>query len=135
MIQRLAATTLFVSDQNEAHDFYVNKLGFEVRMDQTMGDFRWLTVGPKGQPDLQIILMKLAAHGHMDAESAAALRNLIQKGVTAAGVFETSDIQKTYQELTARGVEFVSAPEKKFYGMEAVFKDSTGNWFSLMERR
>jgi catechol 2,3-dioxygenase-like lactoylglutathione lyase family enzyme len=135
MIQRLTATTLFVADQNEAQDFYVNKLGFEVRMDQTMGDFRWLTVSPKGQPDLQIILIKLAAHGRMDADSAAALRGLIQKGVTAAGVFETRDIQKTYEELMARGVEFVSAPEKKFYGMEAVFKDSTGNSFSLMERK
>jgi uncharacterized glyoxalase superfamily protein PhnB len=104
-------------------------------MDQTMGDFRWLTVSPKGQPDFQIILMKLAPHGHMDAESAAALRGLIQKGVSAAGIFETGDIQKTYQELSARGVEFVSPPEKKFYGTEAVFKDPTGNWFSLAERK
>jgi catechol 2,3-dioxygenase-like lactoylglutathione lyase family enzyme len=134
MIQRLTATTLFVSDQDEAQDFYVNKLGFEVRMDQTMGNFRWLTVSPKGQPDLQIILMKLAAYGHMDAESAAALRGLIQKGVSAAGVFETADIQKTYAELTARGVEFVSPPQRKFYGTEAVFKDPTGNRFSLTER-
>ena len=134
MIQRLTATTLFVADQDEAKDFYVNKLGFEVRMDQTMGDFRWLTVSPKGQPDMQIILMKLAPHGHMDAESAATLRGLIRKGVSAAGVFETGDIGKTYAELTARGVEFVSPPEKKFYGTEAVFKDPTGNWFSLTER-
>jgi len=83
MIQRLTATTLFVADQDEAKDFYVNKLGFEVRMDQTMGDFRWLTVSPKGQPDFQIILMKIAPYGHMDAESALTLRNLIQKGVGA----------------------------------------------------
>ncbi len=135
MIQRFTATTLFVADQDEARDFYVNKLGFEVRMDQSMGDFRWLTVSPKGQPDFQIILMKLAAHGHMDAESAATLRNLIRKGVSAAGIFETGDIQKTYEELSARGVEFVSPPEKKFYGTEAVFKDPTGNWFSLSERK
>jgi catechol 2,3-dioxygenase-like lactoylglutathione lyase family enzyme len=134
MIQRLTATTLFVADQDEARDFYVNKLGFEVRMDQSMGDFRWLTVSPKGQPDFQIILMKLAPHGHMDADSAAALRNLIQKGISAAGIFETGDIQKTYEELSARGVEFLSPPEKKFYGTEAVFKDPTGNWFSLSER-
>jgi len=135
MIQRLTATTLFVADQDEAKDFYVNKLGFEVRMDQSMGDFRWLTVSPKGQPDFQIILMKLAGHGHMDAESAATLRTLIQRGVSAAGIFETADIQKTYEELSARGVEFVSPPEKKFYGTEAVFKDTTGNWFSLNERK
>jgi catechol 2,3-dioxygenase-like lactoylglutathione lyase family enzyme len=135
MIQRLTATTLFVADQDEARDFYVNKLGFEVRMDQSMDNFRWLTVSPKGQPDFQIILMKLAPHGHMDAESAATLRTLIQKGVSAAGIFETGDIQKTYEELSARGVEFVSPPQKKFYGTEAVFKDPTGNWFSLSERK
>ena len=55
MIQRLTHTTLFVADQDEAKDFYVNKLGFDVRMDNTMGPFRWLTVGPKGQPNFQIV--------------------------------------------------------------------------------
>jgi catechol 2,3-dioxygenase-like lactoylglutathione lyase family enzyme len=135
MIQRLSATTLFVADQDAAQDFYVNKLGFEVRMDQTMGNFRWLTVSSKAQPDFQIILMKLAPEGRMDAESAATLRNLIQKGISAAGVFETGDIQRTYEELAARGVEFVSPPTQKFYGTEAVFKDPTGNWFSLIERK
>lgn len=135
MIQRFTAATLFVADQDEARDFYVDKLGFEVRMDQSMGTFRWLTVGPKAQPDFQIILMKLAGQGHMSAENAAALRELIQKGISAAGIFETADIQKTYEELKARGVEFVSPPEKKFYGWEAVFKDPTGNWFSLGERK
>jgi catechol 2,3-dioxygenase-like lactoylglutathione lyase family enzyme len=134
MIQRLTASTLFVADQDEARDFYVNKLGFEVRMDNTAGSFRWLTVSPKGQPDFQIILMKLAPYGQMDTESAASLRNLIQKGISAAGVFETADVQKTYEELTARGVEFASPPQKKFYGTEAVFKDPTGNRFSLTQR-
>lgn len=135
MIQRLSATTLFVNDQDEAQDFYCNKLGFEVRTDQRMGDFRWLTVSPKGQPDVQIILMKLAPSGQMDAESAAALRDLIRKGVTAAGVFETGDLQKTYEEMAGKGVEFTSPPQKQFYGLEAVFKDPTGNWFSLIERK
>jgi len=135
MIQRFTAATLFVADQDEAKDFYVNKLGFEVRMDQTMGSFRWLTVGPKAQPDFQIILMKLAGEGRMSAENAAALREMIRTGISAAGIFETADIQKTYEELKARGVEFVSPPEKKFYGWEAVFKDSTGNVFSLGERK
>ena len=135
MIQRFTAATLFVADQDEAKDFYVNKLGFEVRMDQTMGSFRWLTVSPKTQPDFQIILMKLAGQGRMSADNAAALRALIQQGISAAGIFETADIQKTYEELKAHGVEFISPPEKKFYGWEAVFKDPTGNLFSLGERR
>jgi catechol 2,3-dioxygenase-like lactoylglutathione lyase family enzyme len=135
MIQKLTHVTFYVEDQDAARDFYVNKLGFEIRDDQKMGEFRWLTVGPKGQPDLRIVLMKLAPFGHLDAESVETLRRLLNKGALGAGVFETADIQKTYEELTARGVEFVSPPEKKFYGTEAIFKDNSGNWFSLGEKK
>ena len=135
MIQKLTHVTFYVEDQEAARDFYVNKLGFEVRDDQKMGEFRWLAVGPKGQPDLRIVLMKLAPFGHLDAESVETLRRLLNKGALGAGVFETADIQKTYEELTARGVEFVSPPEKKFYGTEAIFKDNSGNWFSLGEKK
>jgi catechol 2,3-dioxygenase-like lactoylglutathione lyase family enzyme len=135
MIQRLSHTTVFVTDQDAARDFYVNKLGFEIRDDQMMGEFRWLTVGPKGQPDLRIVLMKIAPFGHMDAESAETMKKLQEKGVFGAGVFETADCQKTYEELVARGVEFVAPPEKKFYGTEAIFRDNSGNWFSLTEEQ
>ena len=135
MIQRLSHSTLFVTDQDEAKDFYVNKLGFEVRLDQSMGGFRWLTVGPKGQPDFQLILMKLAPSGRMSAESAETLKGLIQSGLVAAGVFETADCRQTYQELSARGVEFPSPPEDKFYGIEAVFQDNSGNRISLTQRK
>jgi catechol 2,3-dioxygenase-like lactoylglutathione lyase family enzyme len=135
MIQRFTHATIFVNDQDEAKDFYINKLGFDVRMDQSMGNFRWLTVGPKGQPDFQLILMKLAPSGRMTAESAETLKNLIQSGLVAAGAFETADCRKTYEELSARGVEFPSPPEDKFYGIEAVFKDNSGNWFSLTQRK
>jgi catechol 2,3-dioxygenase-like lactoylglutathione lyase family enzyme len=135
MIQRLSHTTIYVTDQDAAYDFYVNKLEFEVRTDAKMGDFRWLTVGPKGQPDIEIVLMKLGPGGHMDAESAESLRKLVEKGVLGAGVFETADIQKTYEELSARGVEFLGPPEEKFYGIEALFKDNSGNWFSLGQKK
>lgn len=135
MIQRLSHFTLFVTDQEEAKDFYVNKLGFEIRTDQAMGNFRWLTVGPKAQPDIEMILMKLAPSGRMTAESAETLKGLIQKGLVAAGAFETADCRKTYEELSARGVEFTSPPEDKFYGIEAVFKDNSGNWFSLTQHK
>jgi len=135
MIQRLSHTTLFVADQDEAKDFYVNKLGFEVRMDNAMGNFRWLTVGPKGQPDFQIILMKLAAFGRMTADNAEAMKHLIRAGMVAAGVFETADCRQTYEELKARGVDFPSPPEEKFYGIEAVFQDPSGNRFSLTQRK
>ncbi|MEI9974575.1 MAG: VOC family protein [Ignavibacteriota bacterium] len=136
MIQRLSHTTVFVADQDEAKDFYVNKLGFEVRMDNSMGgNFRWLTVGPKGQPDFQIILMKLAPFGRMSAENADALKTMIKSGLVAAGVFETADCKQTYEELSARGVKFPSPPEDKFYGIEAVFEDPSGNRFSLTQRK
>jgi len=135
MIQRLSHATLFVEDQDAARDFYVNKLGFEVRMDQTMDNgFRWLTVSPKGQPDIQIVLMKVAVNPFfLDAESVAALQLLLRKGVLGAGVFQTSDCRKTYEELSDKGVEFKSPPEERFYGIEALFKDNCGNWFSLTE--
>jgi len=133
MIQRLSHTTIFVKDQDAAKEFYVDKLGFEVRTDANMGNFRWLTVGPKGQSDLEIILMKIAPFGHMDAESAETLRALLDKGVLGAGAFETSDCRKTYEELVAKGVHFDRAPEEKFYGIEAVFRDNSGNWFSLTQ--
>jgi predicted enzyme related to lactoylglutathione lyase len=134
MIQRLSHTTLYVTDQDTARDFYVNKLGFELRMDQSMGDFRWLTVGPKGQPELEIILMKVGSNCGNDAESANQLKLLLETGkLGAAGVFNTADCQKTYEELVARGVEFAAPPEDKFYGIEAIFKDNSGNRFSLTQ--
>jgi len=134
MIQRLSHTTLFVTDQEAARDFYVNKLGFELRMDQNMGDFRWLTVGPKGQPDLEIVLMKIGSNSGSDEESSRQLRSLLEKGALGAGgVFNTADCIKTYEELSARGVEFLAPPEDKFYGIEAIFKDNSGNHFSLTQ--
>jgi catechol 2,3-dioxygenase-like lactoylglutathione lyase family enzyme len=135
MIQKLSHATLFVEDQDAAKDFYVNKLGFDVRMDETMDNgFRWLTVAPKGQPDLQIVLMKVAVNPFfLDAESVTALQLLLKKGVLGAGVFQTADCRKTYEELSAKGVEFKSPPQDRFYGTEAVFNDNCGNWFSLTQ--
>lgn len=136
MIQRMSHTTLYVLDQDKAKEFYAGKLGFEVRTDATMPNgFRWLTVGPKGQPDFEIVLMKPAATGQMDEESAAALRKLLEKGLLGAGVFETADCRKTYEELVARGVHFSGPPEEQFYGVATVFRDDCGNWFSLTQPR
>jgi catechol 2,3-dioxygenase-like lactoylglutathione lyase family enzyme len=133
MIQRLSHTTVYVLDQDAARDFYVNKLGFEVRMDASMDNgFRWLTVGPKGQPDLQIILMKVDGP-NMQPDVAATLRDLLVRGKLGGGVLQTSDCRKTYEELKAKGVEFLSPPKEQFYGVEALVKDNSGNWFSLTE--
>jgi catechol 2,3-dioxygenase-like lactoylglutathione lyase family enzyme len=134
MISKLSHTTIWVLSHDEAKEFYVNKLGFEVRTDATMeGGFRWLTVGPKDQKDLEIVLMEIRAGMLMDDNAANQLRTLVKNGILGAGVFETRDCRKTYEEMRARGVEFKSAPEERFYGFEAIFKDNSGNWFSLCQ--
>ena len=136
MIQRMSHTPIFVLDQDSAKDFYVNKLGFEVKTDAPMGEgFRWLTVSPPGQPDLEITLMQIAAGMLWDEATANTVRGLVQGGKMGAGVFSTPDIYKTYEDLTAKGVEFVQAPKEEFYGIEAIFKDDSGNWFSLGQHK
>ena len=134
MIQRLSHATVFVLDQDRAKDFYVGKLGFEVRTDQSMGGFRWLTVGPKGQPDLELILMKISPGPMLDEASAAQLRALVQKGAFGVGVFETPDVRKDYEELSKKGVRFKGPPEERPYGTETVMQDDSGNWFSVVQR-
>lgn len=134
MISRMSHTTIFVLNQQEALEFYTQKLGFEVRMDQTMdGGFRWLTVGPRTQPDLEIILMEVKPGPMMDEATAQQFRTLIEDGKMGAGVFQTSDCRKTYEELKARGVQFLSPPQDRFYGIEAILKDNSGNWFSMTQ--
>ena len=132
MISRLSHATIYVKDQQRAKQFYTEKLGFEVRTDQTMGDFRWITVGPKTQPDLEIVLMKPGAP-MCDAETTQKIFDLMDRGAMGAGVFETEDCHKTYEELKKRGVEFLSPPKERPYGVEATFKDDSGNWFSLTQ--
>ncbi len=134
MIARLSHATVYVLNQQEALEFYTQKLGFEVRMDHTMdGGFRWVTVGPKTQPDLEIILMEVKPGPMMDEATVRSFRTLIEQGKMGAGVFETKDCRKTYEELKARGVEFISPPQDRFYGVEAVLRDNSGNWFSMTQ--
>lgn len=135
MIHSLSHATVYVNDQEAARKFYVEKLGFEVRTDATMDGFRWLTVGPKDQKQLEIVLMEPKAGFMYDADTVTQLKALIAKGALGAGVFHTKDCQATYDELTARGVEFMSPPTERPYGIEATFKDNSGNWFSLTQPR
>jgi catechol 2,3-dioxygenase-like lactoylglutathione lyase family enzyme len=135
MIQRVSHITVYVLDQESAYDFYVNKAGFEVRTDMQFGDsMRWLTVSPKGQPDLEIVLMPIEAVPNLTPERADMLRELVKSGTFGAGVLETDDAQRDYAELTAKGVEFTQPPEEQFYGIEALFRDDSGNFFSLTQR-
>jgi catechol 2,3-dioxygenase-like lactoylglutathione lyase family enzyme len=133
MISRLSHAGLWVLDQDEAVRFYTEKLGFEVRTDQTMDDFRWITVGPPDQPDLELILL-VPGPPMMDAETAEQIKSLVAKGSMGSGVFATDDCRRTYEELRGRGVEFLQEPQERFYGIEATFRDNSGNWFSLTQR-
>ena len=134
MIKTLSHATVWVTNQDEAKRFYTEKLGFEVRIDVSMDNgFRWLTVGPKDQPDLQMILMEPKPGPMMDAETAAQIRALVAKGALGPGAFHTEDCRATYAELKKRGVEFLAPPEDKFYGTEALLKDNSGNWFSMTQ--
>jgi hypothetical protein len=95
--------------------------------------FRWLTVAPKGQPDLELVLMPVGG-GMISDEHAQAIRELVKAGAFGVGVLETPDCKGTYQELKAKGVEFLREPTEQFYGIEALLKDDSGNWFSLTQR-
>ncbi len=136
MITRLSHATIYVTDQNKALDFYTNKLGMQVKTDFTMDNgFRWVTVGTKDQPDLELILYAVGSGGMMDETTAAHLRAVLEKGVMGGGVLEADDCCKTYEQLKSKGVEFVSPPQERPYGIEAIFKDGCGNWFSLTQHR
>ncbi|EDM75956.1 possible lyase [Plesiocystis pacifica SIR-1] len=135
MIKSLSHATIYVTDHDEALDFYTKKLGFEVRMDATMDGFRWVTVAPKDQPQLELVLMKLAPSPVMDEGTVAQMRELLSKGAFGTGVFATADCRGTHAELSAKGVEFIQPPTERPYGTEAVFKDPFGNWFSLTQHR
>lgn len=133
MIQKLSHTTLMVEDQQVAKDFYVDTLGFDLRSDHDMGKWRWVTVSPKGQPDLEIVLMPVDAYPKLDDEGRESLRKLMRTGMMPTAVFNTADCWKTYEELVAKGVEFRGEPKDQFYGVEALFRDPFGNWFSLSQ--
>jgi len=133
MITKLSHASFFVLDQDKAFDFYVNKLGFTVHTDVKMDNgFRWLTVTPPDQPDLEIVLFPATNNG-LDDETNKALKLLLEKGAMGAGAMYTSDCRATYEELKAKGVKFKSEPKEQFYGIEAIITDGVGNWFSMTQ--
>ena len=135
MITRMNHVSVFVLDQDSAYEFYVNKLVFKVHTDAPMGPgMRWLTVNPPEQPNLEIALMSIDEGMMFSNEAAAQMRNLVSKGTFGFGVFECDNLLLTYEELKAKGVEFTKAPTQEFYGFEALFKDDSGNWFSLGQK-
>jgi catechol 2,3-dioxygenase-like lactoylglutathione lyase family enzyme len=130
MISRMSIANVFVLDQDRALRFYTEQLGMELRNDVTMDGFRWLTVGPKDQPDLSLLLAYPAPPMFSEAD-AAVVRDLVAKGALGGGVFQTPDCRATFAELRDKGVTFLQEPADRPYGVEALFRDDSGNWFSL----
>lgn len=136
MITKLSHATVYVLDQDSAKAFYTEKLGFTLRNDLVMGDgpgdgFRWLTVSPPAQPDMEFILADCRmghAPGHADV-----IRELVAKGALGSGVLATDDCRASFRELSGRGVVFLTEPAERPYGVEATFRDDSGNVYSLTE--
>lgn len=133
---KVASTQLWVHDQEEALKFYTEKLGMEVRADVTMpelGGFRWLAVGPAGQPDVSIVLMAIPGPPVMDAETADQVRDLMAKGFAGTLFLNTDDCYASFKELSSRGVEFIEEPNERPYGIDSGFRDPSGNSIRLAQ--
>lgn len=131
---RVANGQLWVHDQEEALDFWTNKVGFEVRADITMpelGDFRWLTVGAPGQDDFSVALMAIPGQPVMDDDTKKKVEEVMAKGVAGTIFLNTDDVQAAYEELKGRGVEFTEAPSERPYGIDSEFRDPSGNAIRL----
>lgn len=133
---KISTVQLWVHDQDAALEFYTRRLGMEVRADVTMaemGGFRWLAVGPVGQPDVAITLMAIPGAPVMDAETADQVRGLMAKGFAGTVFLTTDDIHTTYKELRGRGVEFLEEPTEQPYGIDTSFRDPSGNHIRLAQ--
>jgi catechol 2,3-dioxygenase-like lactoylglutathione lyase family enzyme len=134
----IAFSGVWVHDQDEALAFYTEKLGWELRADVTLpefGNYRWLTVGPPNQPDVSVLLNAIPGPPVMDEATADQIRTLMAKGWIGNVLLTTDDVQASYDELKARGVEFTEAPEERPYGIDSAFRDPSGNQFRLTQVR
>jgi predicted enzyme related to lactoylglutathione lyase len=134
----ISTAQLWVDDQDEALAFYTQKVGLETRMDVTLpelGGFRWLTVGAPGQEDMSIVLMAIPGAPVMDDETREQVRTLMAKGFAGTVFLDTDDCRASYEQLKARGVEFTEEPEDRPYGVDAGFRDPSGNSIRLTQVR
>jgi catechol 2,3-dioxygenase-like lactoylglutathione lyase family enzyme len=130
MLKQLTNVQVWVHDQDEALAYYTEKLGMELREDVTvpeMGNFRWHTVGVPGQTDVAITLMAVPGPPVFDAETRDQILALIAKGAASGLFFSSDNVQATYEELKSRGVEFQQEPTEQPYGIDAGFRDPSGN--------
>jgi catechol 2,3-dioxygenase-like lactoylglutathione lyase family enzyme len=124
---------VFVTDQQQALDFYVGKLGLEVGNDMDLGFMRWLTVRVPDHPEREILLERPAPPS-MDEEAGNQIRELIAKGASGFAVgFTTNDCRKTYEELLAKGVEFTQEPVEQVYGTDIGIRDPFGNQIRIVQ--
>ena len=133
---RVQNAQLWVHDQGAALDFYVGKLGWEVRNDVTMpelGAFRWLTVSPPSQPDFAVVLMAIPGPPVMDSETADQVRSLMAKGFAGTVFLVTEDVDAEYKRLSEAGVEFTTAPTDMPYGRDCGLRDPSGNQLRLAQ--
>ena len=134
MITNVSLATVWVTDQDEAKAFYIDKLGFQEGADITMGDgYRWVTVAHPDHPELQLTLT--IPGPPLDEDDAASVRRMLDKGSLGAVGLATDDCRKTHEELVAKGVEFVQEPADRPYGVEAIVRDNSGNWLVLVEAK
>jgi catechol 2,3-dioxygenase-like lactoylglutathione lyase family enzyme len=134
---KLTTAQVWVNDQDESLAFYTDKLGMEVREDVTvpeLGNFRWLTVGIPGQPEVSVVLMAIPGAPIFEEETQAQLRAVLAKGVVGGLFFTTEDCRSDYEALKAKGVEFLQEPTEQPYGVDAGFRDPSGNQFRMVER-
>jgi catechol 2,3-dioxygenase-like lactoylglutathione lyase family enzyme len=138
MLKQLTNTQVWVHDQDEALAFYTEKLGLEVREDVTvpeLGNFRWLSVGVPGQPDVSITLMAVPGPPVFDEETRKQILALVSKGAATGLFFSSDDVQATYEDLKSRGVEFQQEPTEQPYGIDAGFRDPSGNSMRVAQLR
>lgn len=134
MITNISLATVYCLDQDTARDFYVDVLGFEARVDITMGEgFRWVTIVHPSQPELEVTLMTPGPP--LDPDAAAFVRGQLEKGQMPGLGLAVDDCRATCEELRAQGVVLLQEPSERPYGVEAVIRDVSGNWVVLVERR
>lgn len=132
MITNISLTTVYCLDQDKARDFYVDVLGFVPVTDVKLGNgFRWVTVSHPSQPELEVTLMLPGPP--LDEDAAAFIRQQLEKGQLGGLGLRVDDCRKTFEQLQAKGVTFLQEPADRPYGVEAVMRDTTGNWLVLME--
>ena len=134
MTEGVAVAGLYVRDQEEALQFYVEKLGFTIHTDAKNGDYRWLTVQYPDQPSFQLGLFR-PQPPTVDEATAKTLNELVAKGAMPPLVLVVDDCNAAYERLRARGVEFTQEPVDRYGSVDASFRDPSGNGWKMVQAR